>query len=177
MSNLYLLLQELDNTDNNTDNNNEICLISGNKINKDKNIKLSCNHIFDYESLVEAFKIQKKYSYHLFICPYCRKDVNGYLPLHSDYEHIKGITSIKNTFFDYWGINTNKCEYILTKGKNKYNKCNKNKKFYNLKYCSLHNKIENKQICNFILTKGKNKGNICGKKCLENINFCKNHNK
>ena len=175
MSNLSLLLEqlnEINNNENNDENNNEICLISGEKITKNEEIKLPCNHIFNYSCLLEELKIQKKYNYHIFICPYCRKSLNGYLPLHSNHNYIRGITSKKNTFIDI-----KNCSYKYTKGKNKGLCCSKNKKYYNLDYCSFNNKKKDYNKCSFILIKGKNKGKECSKKCLDNSNFCKNHNK
>ena len=68
MSNLSLLLEqlnEINNNENNDENNNEICLISGEKITKNEEIKLPCNHIFNYSCLLEELKIQKKYNYHI----------------------------------------------------------------------------------------------------------------
>ena len=183
MSNLKLLLQQLEELDNNSNiinnnnnnNNNTKCLITGNNIETNNIIKLNCNHTFDYISLVNEFKLQKEYKYKIFMCPYCRQNLSGFLPLHSNYGQIKGITSNAYSFLN--NTPEKKCKYIINKGKNKGNYCNNNKKYYNLNYCSKHNKNTENNRCSFILIKGKNKGKECKKKCLDNNNFCKNHNK
>ena len=109
------------------------CGICGLSIDDKFSYTLACNHTFHYECLMKSFhnipKHKKNLNNH---CPYCRKN-SDYLPLvnglkkvlsgvHCDiypssYAHKK--EELKSNY-------SNKCEFILTRGKNKGNPCGKN---------------------------------------------------
>ena len=76
------------------------CLITNNSI-EENAIKLSCNHIFNYEAIYNEVLYQKlkkhgtnKYLKHNEIkCPYCAKITYGYLPYYK-YYNVKNVNSL-----------------------------------------------------------------------------------
>ena len=101
----------------------EICGICGDDLNKEFTHTITkCNHTFHYKCLLESLKMNK-------MCPYCRGDV-GLLPLVNGLKnvtigiHVNDISEICGT--DGLCIYTDQpCNYILKRGKNKGNQCNK----------------------------------------------------
>ena len=165
--------------DNNSYENNNICLISHEKLSI-HNVVLMCNHKFNYKYIYDEVTQQKynvnhneiqKLSKFQFKCPYCRKIQNGVLPPHSDYPNTYGVNSPATMV-----IKTNDCCYIFASGKRKGQPCSK--KCYK-KYCPQHQNIMDKKIakeasmfkCSTITKKGVKCTRIAkssdGKFCLQ----------
>ena len=119
------------------EDDNDVCLITGEKLNKNF-VTLSCNHKFNYEPLFYEIKQwksnRKNISYCMdnnifikrqIICPYCRQITNGLLPY---YSCLNGVNYPKKWCVNWpkrhW-IFPNKCKYIFASGKKKGKKCNK----------------------------------------------------
>ena len=122
----------------------EECSICGLEL-KDKYCQeLNCNHKFHYECLMKSFmntsKLNKNNKNN---CPYCRSSCD-YLPVVNGLKKlIVGVHfETIQEFIDENGIIKNKniyCQYILKRGKNKGNKCDK-KCFLGYEYCKIHKK-------------------------------------
>lgn len=112
----------------------EDCGICGLSIKDKFSYTLVCNHTFHYECLMKSFNnipytINKKKSNQ---CPYCRKN-SEYLPLVNGLKKIipgihcsiesDTISSKNKELKEKYNL---KCDYILTRGKNKGNACGKN---------------------------------------------------
>ena len=109
----------------------EFCSICGDDIQLHYAHQLNCNHTFHYECLFKSFKFSNNNN-----CPYCRSS-NNVLPL------VNGIKIVDINIHDTQQKHTyvnKKCDYILNKGKNKGNVCNKNCKLGYFK-CGNHFKI------------------------------------
>ena len=112
----------------------EDCSICGLSLDDEYQHTLSCNHTFHYSCLMKYHSYNKKNN----SCPYCRSDC-GYLPVISGLKkvivgvHVKSYEDINN-----YTINL-KCNHIITRGKYKGNKCNKNC-LLGYDYCKSHNK-------------------------------------
>ena len=69
------------------------CLISNEEL-EENCIKLTCSHKFNYNSIFQEIKNQKRYSnlevqkikQHQIKCPYCRSVQNGLLPSREGYD-------------------------------------------------------------------------------------------
>ena len=122
------------------ENEDHVCLISGNKLEND-HITLRCSHTFNYYSIFEVVRRQKIYSkletcrlkkYQLK-CPYCRTIQNGILPWRGGYNKLDGVN---------WPITrackNKKCTAIIKSGKRKGEACGK---ACHSKFCNRHNKI------------------------------------
>lgn len=152
----------------------EKCLITGDTL-ENNCIKMTCNHCFNYEAImneIKTQKIKKKYN-HLetqkltrseIKCPYCRTIQKGLLP------HRKGFPKIR---YVNWPptltMKANLCSAILKSGKRKGEECGKAccEKFCgsHLYYMDQINKpvVEsNYSICKAIIKSGKRKGEMCG---------------
>ena len=93
---------------------------------------LKCNHSFHYNCLLLSFKNMKNNH-----CPYCRSTEN-YLPVINGVKKIfPEIHDTKDIDIENYSIQ--KCEKILTRGKNKGNQCSKNCKLGS-NFCSVHSK-------------------------------------
>lgn len=121
----------------------EDCGICGLSIDDKFSYTLKCNHIFHYECLMKSFQNTPKFKKEMNHCPYCRKK-SDYLPLVNGLKKIIPNVHCKNTTNSIQDKKeilksnySNRCEFILTRGKNKGNLCNKN---CNLGYntCKLH---------------------------------------
>ena len=167
--------------------NDNTCLISNLPL-EDNYVKLACGHKFNYHSIFNEIKYQKKQNhletqklYHTEIkCPYCRTVQKGLLPSRENFENISGVNWPKK--YQYMA---NKCIYTFISGKRKGTSCGK--KCFN-KYCTAHEKImikretknlekeqekllkqltnvnENKKCiptCKYVYKRGKNKGMQC----------------
>ena len=155
--------------DNESDDEEE-CLISGEKIELNP-IILECNHKFNYSSIFEEIKHQKKLN-HLEItklkrkqmkCPYCRKVQNGLMPWRIGYEKIKYVNWPPSAC-----IKSNNCCHLLKRGKRKGQACGI-KSYHTM--CKKHTamlessiKEQNCVTCDEILKSGKNKGQKCNAK-------------
>ena len=130
----------------------EDCGICGLSIKDKYSYTLACNHTFHYECLIKSFNnipytINKKKSNH---CPYCRKN-SEYLPLVNGLKKITpGIhcsiesDTISDKNKELIEKYNQKCGYILTRGKNKGNPCDKNCSL-GYGYCKTHlEKMKNK---------------------------------
>jgi len=174
------------------DDDNDVCLITGEKLNKNF-VTLSCNHTFNYEPLfyeIKQWKSNRKnisYCMHnnifikrQIICPYCRQVTNGLLPY---YSCLNGVNYPKKWCVNWpkrhW-IFPNKCKYIFASGKKKGKKCNKGclnlfckghekhshkyDKQGNLKIISKTLNNVNPLKCTHVLLRGKRKDESCAKK-------------
>ena len=115
------------------DNDNDLCLISKEPIDKQQMITLSCGHKFNYTSLYNELlylKKNKNISDIVFVnkyqikCPYCRKINDGILPMIKGIDNVKRIKYINSP--DEHSIKVNNCSYIFKSGKKKGTICNKN---------------------------------------------------
>ena len=186
-----LLLESLFEGDSD-DEDDKICLITGEKLTKD-HIKLICGHKFNYMSIFNEITNQKLHTKlethqlkkYQIKCPYCRTIQNGIIPYNAN------CTTIKKN-----GVNwppkkvckNEKCCTILKSGKRKGETCGRTC-FSSL--CSIHQRqAEAKQIkeskkiiicCTAILKSGKRKGQVCNCKCktpeLQALKVCKRHYK
>lgn len=105
------------------------CLISNMPL-QDNYVTLSCNHQFNYETLFEEIRNQKKVNYletkrpshSQMKCPYCRTITNKILPYFASYNHplIYGVNSPER-----YALIINNCSYIYKSGKMKNQVCNK----------------------------------------------------
>tara|TARA_Y100000590_G_scaffold470383_1_gene664327 strand:+ start:8639 stop:9013 length:375 start_codon:yes stop_codon:yes gene_type:complete len=119
----------------------ECCSICGDDTSDKYNHTLKCGHSFHYECLLLSFKNMKNNN-----CPYCRS-TNNKLPIvngvrkiipwiHETYEE-----NDPNMILNY---KIKKCNYILTKGKNKGKQCERNCKL-GFNYCQIHKKVKDKE--------------------------------
>jgi len=114
----------------------EKCLISGDDLKKNS-VKLSCNHVFNYENLFNELINQRKKNnlevhqtnLNQIKCPYCRKVNNGILPWYEGYMKIKNVN---------WSnkIIQKKCLALLKSGKRKGKTCDCKAKEGN--FCGRH---------------------------------------
>lgn len=170
-----------------SDDDDECCLIDGQPLQIQNHMELQCSHKFNYLSIFNELKIQRKYnnlevqklnSYQIK-CPYCRNIHNGILPYNKDIvcDKIRGINWPPSKV-----LKIKKCKAILKSGKRKGELCAK-PCIYD--YCKMHKKtnskklktiqIDNKNICKTILKSGTRKGKLCGCKCKKNSNYCGRH--
>ena len=117
---------------------NNLCLITGERL-IDNFIELNCSHKFNYNSMMDELKNQRKKN-HLEVqkilvnqikCPYCRSLHKGILPYYEGYEKIKNINwSSKNEKI------FKKCIGIIKSGKRKGEACGCIAKYGD--YCGRH---------------------------------------
>ena len=169
-----------------------ICLIDGEQLSEGF-IELKCSHKFNYLSLLNEVKSQKKYN-HLEVqklksfqikCPYCRNIHDGVLPYNKNLciKKMKGVNWPPSKVLKF-----KSCTALIKSGKRKGEMCGKACFF---DFCNIHNKstTTNKKInkktnkkqniaisvCNAIVKSGKRKGEKCGCKCKTNEQFCGRH--
>lgn len=135
----------------NCTNESEDCGICGLSIKDKFSYTLVCNHTFHYECLMKSFQNTPKYKKNIYNhCPYCRKN-SEYLPLVNGLKKVvpnvhchNNTNSIKEKKEDLKNNYSNRCEFILTRGKNKGNACGKNCSL-GYGYCKTHlEKMKNK---------------------------------
>ena len=173
------------------DDDEEVCLIDGMPLDNEC-IELVCKHKFNYLSLLQEIKIQRKYnnlevqklSNYQIKCPYCRTIHNGVLPYRDNLyqDKLRGINWPPSKV-----LKTKKCTAIIKSGKRKGEPCNK---WCVGKFCSRHEKIALKaaekevkqtisnhleKLCTAILKSGNRKGEMCGCKCKKNHEMCGRH--
>ena len=138
-----MLFEELNKTNEKTNVNK--CLISDEPLN-DTQIKLACNHIFNYKPLFNEILIQKTRYNNLetqrlrnyqIKCPYCRNTQDGILPYRKNYQKIKYVN-----WPEKLAIKQYKCKYIFLSGKRKGCICAKDS---SREYCIQHFKIIEKR--------------------------------
>jgi len=172
------LMKLLENEDD-----DDVCLIDGMPL--DPNcVELVCTHKFNYLSLLQEIKIQRKYnnlevqklSNYQIKCPYCRTIHNGVLPYRDNlYQNkLRGINWPPSKV-----LKTKKCTAIIKSGKRKGESCNK---WCVGKLCARHEKLATKKsmsvafpVCKVILKSGKRKGEMCSCKCKKNHEMCGRH--
>jgi len=111
----------------------EDCGICGLSIDEKFSHTLKCNHTFHYECLMKSFQNINKYKKNIYnYCPYCRKN-SEYLPLANGLKKvvpnvhcINTTSNIKEKKEELKNNYSNRCEFLLTRGKNKGNSCGKN---------------------------------------------------
>ena len=111
-----------------------LCSICGEE-NDDVFHTLKCGHTFHYNCLYLSFKNMKNNS-----CPYCRSNKNT-LPIIPGIKKIHPLIHYGKIDYDvnYNNHTVQKCNHVLTRGKNKGVNCSKNCKLgYN--YCTQHYK-------------------------------------
>ena len=115
--------------DENINSSEDICLIGCEPLDNTQ-IKLECNHSFNYINLYhDACFQQKNVKYAAYIlkvnqlrCPYCRNVQEKLLP-YKKYENVERVHGV-NAPFKYT-MKTPKCAYVYRRGKNKGEICNK----------------------------------------------------
>ncbi len=165
------------------DDDDDVCLIDGTSLDINS-FQLSCKHKFNYSSLLQEIKMQKKYNnlevqklgVYQMKCPYCRNIHNGVLPYK---EHLYSVKLKGVNWPPSKVLKTDKCTAIIRSGKRKGQPCNK---LCVGKFCSRHQKLAEKgkqtksyPQCMTVLKSGKRKGEICGCKCLKNQDKCGRH--
>ena len=177
-------LKELNEQLNEKEYNEDICLISKEKL-EENHITLPCSHKFNYLPLYKEICSQKtkqqpleitRLQFHQIKCPYCRTIINGLLPYQNriDIKKKNGVNyPIKYSLPFY------KCNWKYKNGNLKGTECNESAGLYDNKcYCNKHMYFINKQSvqkkCDSILVSGKRKGHPCGCKCFKD-NKCKRH--
>ena len=131
-------------------NESDDCGICGLSIKDKYSYALVCNHTFHYECLMKSFQNTHKYKKEYNHCPYCRKN-SDYLPLVNGLKKVvpnvhchNNTSSIKEKKEDLKNNYSNRCEFILSRGKNKGNHCGKNC-ILGYGYCKTHlEKMKNK---------------------------------
>ncbi len=126
------------------------CGICGLSIKDKYSYTLACNHTFHYECLMKSFQNTHKYKKEYNHCPYCRKN-SDYLPLVNGLKKVvpnvhclNNTNSIKEKKELLKNNYSNRCEFILSRGKNKGNPCGKNCSL-GYGYCKTHlEKMKNK---------------------------------
>ena len=111
----------------------EDCGICGLSIDEKFSHTLKCNHTFHYECLMKSFQNINKYKKNIYNhCPYCRKN-SEYLPLVNGLKKVvpnvhchNNTSNIKEKKEELKNNYSNRCEFLLTRGKNKGNSCGKN---------------------------------------------------
>jgi hypothetical protein len=110
----------------------EDCGICGLSIDDKFSHTLKCNHTFHYECLMKSFQNTHKYKKEYNHCPYCRKN-SDYLPLVNGLKKVvpnvhchNNTSNIKEKKEELKNNYSNRCEFLLTRGKNKGNSCGKN---------------------------------------------------
>ena len=111
----------------------EDCGICGLSIDEKFSHTLKCNHTFHYECLMKSFQNINKYKKNIYNhCPYCRKNTD-YLPLVNGLKNVvpnvhchNNTSNIKEKKEELKNNYSNRCEFLLTRGKNKGNSCGKN---------------------------------------------------
>ena len=186
--NKYLMeLISEDDKEKKSDINDNLCLISNEPL-VDNYITMSCGHKFNYIPIINEFINQKKNPNQFEVirlknydlkCPYCRTIQKGTIPYYvSIYKSkIKGINWPPSKMYC-----NSTCSCIIKSGKRKGQLCGK--KCVG-KFCTRHNKINNKKAkkimvkCTQILKSGKRKGMVCGAICKTNEcikhHLCKRH--
>jgi len=155
----------------------ELCLIDGTQL-KDQFVKLKCSHKFNYISILNEIKMQKKYNNletqklnpYQIKCPYCRTIHNGILPYYEILfnKKIRGVNWPPSKV-----LKSNKCQSVLKSGKRKGEQCLK--PCIN-KHCGRHDKIKLAAPgCGVLLKTGKRKGEKCGCKCKKDSEKCGRH--
>ena len=141
----------------------EVCLIDGTQL-KDQFVKLKCSHKFNYISILNEIKMQKKHNHletqklnpYQIKCPYCRTIHNGILPYYELIfnKRIRGVNWPPSKV-----LKSNKCQSVLKSGKRKGEQCLKS--CIN-KHCGRHEKIKLAPPgCMVLLKSGKRKGEKC----------------
>lgn len=157
-----------------TNENSKNCLISGMPLNEHF-ITLRCGHHFNYNSIFNEVKKQKKEINYLettkltqnqIKCPYCRNIQEGLLPF--CHEKVRGVN-----WPPKYSYSTKHCGYIIRYGLKKGTQCHK---FCFAERCYKHFGKKNIQYCTAILKTGKNKGQKCKCKSFKD-GFCKRHSK
>ncbi len=160
--------------------NDNVCLIDGSELSEDS-IKLKCTHRFNYLSILNEIKIQRKFNHletqkisqYQIKCPYCRTIHNGILPYNENLydKKIRGVNWPPSKV-----LKTNKCQSIMKSGKRKGEKCSKDCVG---QFCPRHTKLQlkwsNNPVCMVILKSGKRKGEQCGCKCKKDSDKCGRH--
>ena len=96
----------------------KLCSICGEE-NADYFHTLNCGHSFHYECLLQSFKIMKNNH-----CPYCRSEKNLLPIVNGVKKLIIGIHDIQSEDIENYKVQ--KCQQVLTRGKNKGKQCSRN---------------------------------------------------
>lgn len=178
------------------------CLISNELIDKQDGVQLHCGHFFRYHCLFQEYWVNKSFrtTSKSVRCPYCRRTQKGILPYKAGYEKIQGLNYPESR-----AMKTQKCEFILKRGKRKGEVCGKYSNTQHCKKCSqkmektkekeLQEKEKGKDIANVhnkptvnldlvpftsclnVLKSGKRKGKLCMRECLSGTLTCGIHKK
>lgn len=102
----------------NDDEEEKVCSICGDELEKEFPIKLKCNHQFHYKCILLTFRNFKNLE-----CPYCR-NTSDHLPIVNGLK--KAIPNIHYYGYEKPILENKKCNSILKRGKNKGNECGRN---------------------------------------------------
>ena len=177
--------------------NSSTCLISKEKLHDTFFVQLPCGHKFNYKEIYSEIIHQKYKNPNLmllpnqFQCPYCRKLYNKLIPYYEDESNAFEIKVNNCTSKNILPLIP--CSWKFSSGNKKGCFCeNAACRFKIGDYCVTHYKTMMKKIqkqkekekeeketmrCHAILKYGKNKGKKCSRKCNENSNYCKVHEK
>ena len=101
-----------------------ICTICGDDTTKKYMYTLNCSHTFHYECLVNSFSVARNRN-----CPLCRTNSDLLPLLNGSKKSIKIVHfDINSSIKDLETLNSytsSTCDFILTRGKNTGNQCNK----------------------------------------------------
>ena len=174
------LYSESDISDDEKEDQANICYITGDTLQNDK-IELLCKHKFNYLPLYCEIVRQKtitnaltntKLKVNELQCPYCRRIQKEILPFSSNYKLVYGVN-----YPEEYTMKPNNCSYIFKSGIRKGKECRLG--CYDM-YCKNHikymNKVKNNIFrCSAILKTGANKGNRCKCKVSIEHGFCNRH--
>jgi len=163
----------------NEKNDEDLCLITKNKLEKDYITLPNCKHKFNYNSIYKEVCKQKikcnsletqKLGIWQMKCPYCRNTIQGILP----YRENHGKTRYVNWPWEYSFIK-NYCKYEFCSGKKKGKICNRQ---CENEYCKNHQKVmdnRKKKQKEKEKKKEENKNDLTKRTVKELKKYCKIH--
>ena len=137
------LMKALCESDDDDENNKDVCLISGEKL-ETTPIQLECKHMYNYGAILDEVKNQKKFSAleinrlktYQIKCPYCRHIQTGILPWREGYPKVNNVNWPIGRAFKAFH-----CSTVLKSRKRKGQHCGKKSIE---KYCPRHLKLKKK---------------------------------
>ena len=175
---LYTYISE----ENDQDEDN-LCMISNIPLTEENKVTLYCSHSFTYNAILDEVTQQKKkmynnncfgrdrLKYNEIKCPYCRKIQKGLLPHKEEYDELMYIN-----FPSKWTMFTHKCANVFLSGKRKGDICGKLSKETYCTKCKRQLQLRNNRTqCPIMIQSGKRKGEKCRNYCKSNEETCGIH--